>query len=99
MLLLYNLEPVLSEEVQPGTRYILLSSAQEQIYLLEDCDIKYISIFGRPHNYGMFACSVDSVDKQPSSTTAFTRCPSIDGMFKHAPDCTENADLIIDWSI
>lgn len=99
MLLLYNLEPVLSEEVQPGTRYILLSSAQEQIYLLEDYVLTYIRIFGRPHNYGMFSCSIDSVDKHPSNTTAFTRCPYIDGMFKHAPDCVKNADLVIDWSI
>lgn len=99
MLLLYNLDPVLSEEVQTGTRYILLSSAQEQIYLLEDCDVKYIRIFGRPHNYGMFSCSIDSVDKQPPNTPAFTRCPSIEGMFKHAPDCAKNADLVIDWTI
>lgn len=99
MLLLYNLEPVLSEEVQPGTRYILLSSAQEQIYLLEDCVLKYIRIFGRPHNYGIFSCSIDSTDKQPPNATAFTRCPYIDGMFKHAPDCVKNADLVIDWSI
>lgn len=97
LLLLSNLEPVASDEISTGKSYILLSSAQEQIYLLKDCDIEFIKIFGRPPNYGMFSCNIEETYESVSQSVPFFKCGT-QGMYKHAPKLDVIGDLAIDWS-
>lgn len=97
MLLLSHLEPVVSDEIDLGNSYILLSAAQEQIYILRNSDIEYIKLFGRPQNYGMFSCKIEEVDGAIDQSAPFCACDT-PGMYKHSPDKSERTDLVIDWS-
>lgn len=98
MLVLSSLEPVTSDEISVGNSYILLSSAQEQIYMLQDCNIEYIKIFGRPSNYGLFSCNVEEVHAPTERYMPFFECEGTKGMYKHTPGSTLESDLAIDWS-
>lgn len=99
MLLLSRLEPVTSEEITVGTKYVLLSEAQEQLYLLTDPEIRFVKIFGRPIKYGLYACVIENVDRCPSKekSVPFFGCRTTN-MYKYKPHSYEDCDLSIDWS-
>ena len=99
MILLSHLEPITSDMVVPGQPSILLSKAQNQLYMLKDCDMRYIKIFGRPSNYGLYSCDVEEIpfDEYTGAPVPFYTC-SIDGMYKFDPSRDGVFDLSIDWS-
>lgn len=99
MLLLSHLVPVTSEEIVVGSKYVLLSEAQEQLYLLNEPETRFISIFGRPVKYGLYECVIDVVDRCPSKekSVPFFECTHA-GLYKYKPHSYEDCDLSIDWS-
>lgn len=97
MIILSTLVPVTSEEMVLDKSYIILSSAEQQIYILSDSDKKFVKLFGRPSNYSLFSCTIDmhsylTVD----DTTTFSEC-ECPGLYKHVEKRGIEGDLAIIW--
>lgn len=99
MILLSRLAPVTSEETTLGANYVLLSEAQEQLYIMTEADIRFIQLFGRPVKYGLYSCVIEEADKPPvkDKSVPFYECKII-GMYKYEPRSLVPCDLSIDWS-
>ena len=97
MIVLSNLVPVSVEEMILDKTYIILSSSEEQIYILSDSDKKFVKLFGRPSNYSVFSCDIDErVDLEVKDTTTFSEC-DCPGLYKHVKKRGIEGDLAIIW--